>query len=211
MNVTLAQLQKLAPRSTTHFADWVEPLNAAMAEFAITTEQRIEMFLAQCFHETNGLSVLSENLNYSAQGLANTWDRYSASGKRGGAPNTLAKSLERRPRAIADNVYANRLGNGSESSGDGFNYRGRGLIQTTGKTNYCAVLMALHIDCIENPDLLCEPIHAARSAAFFWKSHGLNEAADRGDFKGTTKLVNGGDIGGAERLGLWELTKAVIA
>jgi putative chitinase len=139
MNVTLAQLRKLAPSSSAPFAEWLDPLNAAMAEFGITTEARIEMFLAQCFHETNGLSVLSENLNYSAQGLANTWDRFSMNGKRGGSPNTLAKTLQRRPQAIANNVYANRLGNGSDASGDGFNYRGRGLIQTTGKANYCGV------------------------------------------------------------------------
>jgi putative chitinase len=211
MEVTLAQLQKLAPRSAAHFAEWLDPLNAAMAEFGITTEQRIEMFLAQCFHETNGLSVLSENLNYSAQGLANTWERYSVSGKRGGAPNSLALSLARRPQAIANNVYANRLGNGSESSGDGFLYRGRGGLMVTGKANYCAVLMALHIDCIENPDVLLEPVNAARVSAWFWKTHGLNELADKGDFKGTTKAVNGGDIGGAERIGLWQLTKEVIA
>jgi putative chitinase len=211
MNVTLAQLQKLYPRSTAHFADWLDPLNAAMGEFGITTEPRIEMFLAQILHESLGLTALSENLNYSAQGLANTWDRFSMNGKRGGSPNALAKTLERRPQAIANNVYANRLGNGSEAGGDGFRYRGRGPIMITGKANYCAVLMALHIDCIEDPDTLLDPLNAARASAWFWREHGLNEVADKGNFTGTTKVINGGDIGGAERIGLWELAKKVIA
>jgi putative chitinase len=211
MQVTLAQLQAIAPHSPTRFADWVAPLNAAMAEFDIVTEARIEMFLAQIMHESRGLSVLSESLSYSAQGLANTWDRFSMTGKRGGTPNTLANTLARRPQAIGNNVYANRLGNGSEASGDGFLYRGRGGIMLTGKANYCAALMALHIDCIENPDTLLEPINAARVSAWFWREHGLNAIADKGDFQGTTKVINGGDIGGAERIGLWVVTKRVIA
>jgi putative chitinase len=211
MNVTLAQLRKLAPTSSAPLDEWVAPLNAAMAEFGITTEARIEMFLAQILHESRGLSALVENLNYSAEGLARTWDRFSASGKRGGAPNALARSLSRRPEAIANEVYANRLGNGSAAGGEGFLYRGRGPIMATGKANYQAIGKALGIDCVNNPDLLTHPVEGARSAAYFWQSHSLNATADKGDFKATTKVINGGDIGGAERIGLWELAKAVIA
>ncbi|MFM0608689.1 glycoside hydrolase family 19 protein [Paraburkholderia sediminicola] len=210
ITVTLAQLQRIEPRSPAKFALWVDPLNAAMLEFQINTEQRVEMFLAQIMHESTGLSALSENLNYSAQGLANTWDRYSATGKRGGPPNTLALTLARNPQAIANSVYANRNGNGSEVSGDGWLYRGRCPIGLTGKANYADALMALDIDCIEHPELLEQPIDGARVAAWFWKSHGLNEVADTGNFDRTTKVINGGDIGGKERIGLWTLTKEVI-
>ncbi|KVN83486.1 glycoside hydrolase family 19 [Burkholderia ubonensis] len=210
MQITLAQLQKLAPGPAANSV-WVDAINAAMLEFGITTEQRIEMFLAQSLHETARLSRLSENLNYSAQGLATTWDRYSATGKRGGSPNALAQRLARNPQAIGNNVYANRLGNGDEASGDGFRYRGRGLLHLTGKANYLAAKTALNIDCVAHPELLEQPVDAARSAAWFWKSHGLNEVADSGSFSGTTKVINGGDIGGKERIGLWTLTKEVIA
>jgi len=209
-SVSLAQLRRIAPTSTANFAQWVDPLNAAMVEFSITTEQRVEMFLAQIMHESAGLSTLVESLNYSAAGLANTWDRYSVTGKRGGAPNALALKLARMPEAIANNVYANRLGNGDEASGDGWRYRGRSPIQSTGKANYQATERALCIPCVANPDLLTEPVNAARAAAYFWKSHGLNEIADKGNFNGTTKIVNGGDIGGDKRIGLWQLTKQVI-
>jgi putative chitinase len=209
MQITLAELQRLAPGPAASQV-WVDAINAALLEFGITTEQRIEMFLAQSLHETASLSRLSENLNYSAQGLANTWDRYSASGKRGGAPNALALRLARNPQAIGNNVYANRLGNGAEASGDGYLYRGRCLLHLTGKANYAAAKTALKIDVIAHPELLEQPLHAARAGAWFWKSHGLNEIADTGNFKGTTAVVNGGDIGGAARIGLWQLTKEVI-
>ncbi|WP_109479202.1 glycoside hydrolase family 19 protein [Paraburkholderia sp. C35] len=211
MQVTLAELKRLAPGSTADLPVWVDALNAAMAEFAITTEQRIEMFIAQCMHESASLSRMSENLNYSAQGLANTWDRYSVTGKRGGAPNALAQTLARRPVAIGNYVYANRLGNGSESSGEGFLYRGRCPLQLTGKANYIAAKTALNIDVVAHPELFEQPVHGARGAAWFWKAHGLNEIADTGNFKATTAVINGGDIGGAARIGLWQLAKEVIA
>lgn len=223
MEVTASQLQRIAPLSPARFADWVGPLNAAMREFGITTEQRIEMFLAQMMHESSGLSVLVENLNYSADGLANTWpSRYSTGAKApaqsGGAlgamrwvANPLALKLARNPQAIANNCYANRIGNGSEASGDGWRYRGRGPLMVTGKANYAAVLMALDIDCIEHPELLERPVDASRSAAWFWKEHGLNAIADSGDFNRSTAVINGGDIGGKARIGLWEIAKEVIA
>jgi putative chitinase len=90
-------------------------------------------------------------------------------------------------------------------------YRGRGTIMTTGKANYQVIENRLSIRCVANPDLLTHPLEGSRAAAFFWKSHGLNEVADTGAFKATTKVINGGDIGGAERIGLWELAKVVIA
>lgn len=212
MNVTADQLLKIMPLATRTVPAFVGPLNAAMAEFGITTESRIEMFIAQFAHETGKLTALVENLNYMAQGLANTWpSRYSSTGKGGGAPNALAMKLNRNPVAIANNVYANRLGNGSEASGDGWLYRGRGGFQVTGKANYIACAAALGIDCVAHPELLEQPANACRSAAWFWKSNGLNEIADKGSFNGTTKIINGGDIGGAARIGLWQVAEKVIA
>ncbi len=210
MKVTAEQLVKVVPAAAPRVAQLVDPLNAAMAEFGITTEQRIEMFVAQVAHETAGFSAFVENMNYSAQGLASTWDRYSATGKRGGPPNALALRLNRNPQAIANNVYANRLGNGDESSGDGWKYRGHGGLHTTGLDNFKAVSGALGVDYVGNPDLLMRPLDAFRSAAWFWKAHGLNEFADTGSFNGTTKVINGGDIGGKERIGLWTLAKVAI-
>lgn len=211
MQITLAELQRLEPNVRVNLAAWVAPLNAAMAEFAINTEQRIEMFLAQALHESGGLQWMVENLNYSAKGLANTWARYSVTGKTGGAPNALALKLARNPQAIANNVYANRNGNGPESSGDGWLYRGRCPLGITGKANYVAAKTALTIDCVTHPELLEQPAAGSRAAAWFWYAHGLNEIADKGNFSGTTKVINGGDIGGKERIGLWTLAKEVIA
>jgi putative chitinase len=200
--VSLAQLQRIAPTSPTKFADWVAPLNAAMIEFGITTEQRIEMFLAQIMHESGGLSAMVENLNYKAETLLRVFSsRFDVA---------TAAAYARNPEAIANKVYADRLGNGSPASGDGWKYRGRGPIQLTGKANYAAASKALGINAVDNPDSLLLPINAARSAAWFWRAHGLNEVADTGVFAKTTKVINGGDIGGKERIGLWEVTKRVI-
>ncbi|WP_227461733.1 glycoside hydrolase family 19 protein [Cupriavidus pauculus] len=212
MNVSATQLQRIMPMAqAARVADFVAPLNAAMREFGITTEQRIEMFLAQFAHESSQLRAMVENLNYSAQGLANTWARFSASGKRGGAPNALAQSLARNPVAIANVVYADRMGNGGQGSGDGWRYRGRAGFMITGLHNYSACLMALGIDCVERPELLEQTDNACRASAWFWYAHGLNEVADKGDFKRTTAIINGGDIGAAERIGLWQVAEKVIA
>lgn len=200
--VTLAQLQRIEPKSPAKFSDWVAPLNAAMLEFGITTEQRIEMFLAQIMHESAGLSAMVENLNYKAETLLHVFSKYF--------DVATATQYARNPEAIANKVYANRLGNGNATSGDGWKYRGHGPIQLTGKANYQAASAALGIDCVKNPDLLTMPVNAARSSAWFWKAHGLNEVADKGNFNDTTKVINGGDIGGAERIGLWQITQKVI-
>jgi putative chitinase len=209
--VTAAQLQRIMPLAARIIPAFVDPLNAALKQWGITTEQRVEMFIAQFAHETGQLTSLVENLNYSAQGLANTWpNRYSSTGKGAGAPNALAMRLNRNPIAIANNVYADRLGNGNEASGDGWKYRGRGGFQITGKANYAACMMALDLDVIDHPELLEQPEHACQSAAWFWSAHGLNQVADSGNFAGSTKVINGGTIGAAERLGLWQITKEVI-
>lgn len=202
MLVTLDQLIRIMPHAKPRAARFIDPLNAAMSEFGITKERRIEMFLPQLAHESGELASMVENLNYSAKGLMSTWPKRFNEAR--------AQQYARDPVRIANTVYANRMGNGDEASGDGWRYRGRGGFQVTGKHNYIACMMALGIDCVERPELLELPEHAMRSAAWFWKAHGLNEVADTGDFKKTTRIINGGSIGERERMGLWTVAMEVI-
>jgi len=171
---------------------WQGPLSDACSRFHINTSQRIAAFLSQIGVESAQLTALVENLNYSAQGLANTWpNRYSNTGKAGGAPNALALGLARKPQQIANNVYANRFGNGSEASGDGFKYRGRSLIQITFHDNYAVCGKAIGLDLVAQPELLELPENAAVAAAWFFDLHGCNSLADSGRFAAITRAING--------------------
>lgn len=152
----------------------------------INTKERVCMFLAQCGHESSEFTRFNENLNYSANGLLSTFSKYFKS-------ESEAKLYERKPEKIANKVYANRLGNGPESSGDGWKYRGRGMIMTTGKANYIEFSKYSGIDAVNNPDLLATDISVAiQSAMWFWNKNNLNSYCDRGDFIGLTKRINGG-------------------
>lgn len=173
---------------------WFEPVVEAFTEYEIDTELRVAAFMAQTAHESNDWSTLTENLNYSANGLAATWSkRYSTQGK----PNKLALSIARNPEAIANTTYANRYGNGDVNSGDGWLYRGRGIIQVTFKANYEECSFALFGDdtLLNDPDKLLEPPYAVLSACWYWGKHDLNYMADMQDIKGIRKVVNGGLIG----------------
>lgn len=172
---------------------YLEPLKAAMFLHAIDTEERISHFLAQVAHESAGFTRISENLNYSAEGLAATWPRRFRGGD--GKPNALAEILHRKPELIANEVYANRMGN--TQPGDGWKYRGRGLIQLTGKSNYIAASNGLYNSdiLVDDPDRVLQPDVAALTACWFWLSNGLNELADLGDVRAITRRINGGTIG----------------
>jgi putative chitinase len=183
---------------------WVGAVSAACQEFHINTPQRIAGFLSQCAHESGGFERLQENLNYSADGMAGIWPRrFAVLGpdnkpvKKGGKnqPNKFALALHRKPEMIANVVYSNRMGNGPTESGEGWLYRGRGLKQLTGKDNHRACSAGLGVDLVANPDLLLEPVYAARSAAWFWATNKCNTFADAGDIEGLTKRINGGLIG----------------
>jgi putative chitinase len=194
---------------------WVDAVAAACQEFGIKTPQRIAGFLSQCAHESGGFERLQENLNYSADGMAGIWpSRFavqepdpSRPGKtkpkkdanKKNIPNKFAVALHRKPEMIANVVYANRMGNGPTESGEGWLYRGRGLKQLTGKDNHRACSAGLGVDLVANPDLLLEPIYAARSAAWFWSTNNCNKFADAGDIEGLTKKINGGLIGIEDR------------
>lgn len=172
-------------------ASWLEPLTAAFHRFDITTPARQSAFIGQCAHESGNFKVLQENLNYSAKGLRGTWPSRFAS-------EEAAQPFHRQPEKIANHVYAGRMGN--DQPGDGWKYRGRGLIQLTGKDNYRAASDALGVDFVANPDLVLQPQYAALTAAWFWSRRGLNREADAKDFVSMTKKINGGTIGLDDRV-----------
>ena len=188
--ITSEMLQKLQIKKNS--IEWAEILNNLLPKYDIDSPQRIAAFIAQCSHESGHFEKLIENLNYSAKGLVMTWP------KRFTSPE-LANRYDRQPEMIANFVYANRLGNGDESSGDGWKYRGRGLIQLTGKYNYQKFADAVGMDLEQVTRYLETKQGAAEAACLFWKNNKLNSYADVGDIKGMTKVINGGYIGLPER------------
>lgn len=208
MQITPQQLLLILPGARNAPAGIFDALNQSMTRYRIDSAPRIAAFLAQVGHESGQLTRSVENLNYSAERLAAIWpNRFAA----GGRPNARAIQLARQPEAIANAVYGGRLGNGPEQSGDGWRFRGRGLIQTTGRANYRATGQGIGADLEHAPELLEQPRYAALSAAWFWQEHGLNELADAGQFEAITKRINGGLHGLAERVALWETAKRVLA
>jgi putative chitinase len=166
------------------------------AKFQINTPLRLAHFLAQCGHESGGFRATQENLNYSAKGLNGIFKKYFPT-------EAAAAAYARNPQKIANKVYANRMDNGSEASGDGYKFRGRGYIQLTGRANYTLFGKAIGEDIATNPDVVSGK-YALLSAAWFWSKNGLNKLADGGATDATvtsiTKRVNGGTIGLADRI-----------
>jgi len=199
---------------------WLDAVIQTCAEFEINTPQRIAGFLAQTSHESGGYTMLTENLNYRASTLAACWpnrfaelgpDKKPVKDKQGKlTPTAVANSIAGKPELIANLVYSSRMGNGPAESGEGWKYRGRGLKQLTGKDNYARCGNALGLDLVGNPDLLLEPMAAARSAGWFWKANALSTFADSGDIKGMTKKINGGYIGLEQRQKLYDKCLAAI-
>jgi putative chitinase len=165
------------------------------AKFNITNPLRLAHFLAQCGHESGGFKAVSENLNYSADGLKKIFPKYF--------PGNLNESYSRQPEKIANRVYSSRMGNGDEASGEGFKFRGRGYIQLTGKSNYAAFDKMVEEDILANPDLVATK-YPLMSAAFFFNSNSLWSICDKGADDATvtavTKRVNGGTIGLPDRI-----------
>lgn len=195
--ITQDQLQSFFEDTDEEILEsFVEPLNKAMEHFEINTPGRIAMFLAQVGHESGGLKHVKENLNYRADQLTRVFPKYF----RDKDPNDYA----RQPEKIANLVYSNRMGNGDEDSGDGYKFRGRGLIQLTGHDNYSHFANSMGMGIDEAISYLETPEGAAMSAAWFWNSRKLNAVADAGDVVKATKLINGGNIGLKEREELYE-------
>ena len=172
---------------------WLPFLQSACETYEINTPNRIAGFLAQIAHESAGLTLLTENLNYSAERLMAIWPRRFPTIE-------FARQYGRNPEKIANLVYANRMGNGDEASGDGFKYRGRGLIQLTGKTNYTWFAASLEISPEEAAEYTQTFEGAAQSACWFWETNKLNNEADKGDIKTMTRKINGGFIGLDDRI-----------
>lgn len=211
MEITERVLKEIYPHS--RYEDrkkFLKPLNDTAALLDVDTPLRLAAFLAQTGHESAELRCLSENLNYSANSLRRVFGKYFA----GDEPERFAY----KPEAVANRVYAGRMGNGDENSGDGWRYRGRGLIQITGRYNYSVLSEALKEDFINDPDKLLYPCYAALSSGWFWKSKGLNPLSDRlaepssekEVFRKITKIINGGYNGLEHRWNLYMRAKKVI-
>lgn len=192
MTATVAQLQRIMPRAPMA---WLIPLPTTAARFGIDTPAEIASLVAHLAWESNEFTDLVENLNYSAQGLANTWARFSATGKRRGPPTEQALKLARRPEAIANVVYANRYGNGDEASGDGWAFRGRGPIQLTFRGNYAAMERASGHPLVMSPDYLLIPQIGLEVSCIFWRAHGLDRHDDDDDARAERRIINGGENG----------------
>jgi putative chitinase len=194
MELTLDQLKQLLPKNP-YVSQWHHALSQLLPDYEINTPQRIAAFIAQCAHESGEFTALKENLNYRAVTLRKIFPKYFPTDE---IANQYA-SLPNKQEAIANKVYANRMGNGDESSGDGYRYCGRGLIQLTGKENYSWFAASLGIPVEEASEYLQTFEGAAQSACWFWETNNLNQWADKGDILTLTKRINGGTIGLADR------------
>jgi putative chitinase len=196
--VTAEQLAAL------HIApQWVNALNQTFDRFEIITANAQAAFIGQCGHECGNFKVLEENLNYRAETLMKLWPRRFPT-------LAVANEYARNPKKIANKVYADRMGNREEASGDGYRFRGRGCIQLTGYSNYFHAGQALGIDLVKQPDLVATPDVAALTAGWFWATHGCNDLANRGDWVALTKRINGGTIGLNDRVQHTQLALASI-
>jgi putative chitinase len=199
MELTLQQLKQLLPRNP-YVEHWHKALAQLFPDYEINTPQRMAAFIAQCAHESAGFMVLRENLNYRWQTLRKIFPKYFPT-------DELAQryaSMPNRQEAIANRVYANRMGNGPEESGDGFRYCGRGLIQLTGRDNYAWFAASLSITPEEATEYLSTFEGAAQSACWFWETNKLNQWADKNDIITLTKRINGGTIGLDDRIKHYE-------
>jgi putative chitinase len=194
--ITAEQFKQLFPRAQDP-ESWAASMNEVFPTYDINTPQRVAAFLAQCGHESGGWTVFEENLNYSAQGLNGIFRKYFPTVEE-------ATPYARKPEMIANKIYANRMGNGSPESGDGYRFRGRGPIQLTGRANYTAFAKEMFEDwenVVQNPDwVTADRDFALMSAIWFWNKNKLNHEADIGDIKTMTKKINGGYIGLDDRI-----------
>ncbi len=185
----LSKLNGVIPASV------IQQIPTVMEKFNINTTLRLSHFLAQCLHESGGFKLVNENLNYSSTGLLSTFPKYFNSAS--------AATYARNPEMIGSHVYANRMGNGAESTKEGFKYKGRGFIQLTGKDNYRNFSNVIGEDCVANPNLVSDKYPLA-SAGWFFSTNGLNQVADLGAtldvVTKVTKRINGGTNGLTERV-----------
>ena len=193
--ITLEILQALCPKTKKSVLEtYAVPLHEVAEYYDMYVNMnRAAAFVAQTAHESGGFNFVKENLSYGAKGLMVTFKKYF--------PNEeLAKQYERKPEKIANKVYANRMGNGDEASGDGYRFCGRGLIQLTGRNNYTKFAADLGISVEDTVAYLETPAGAVSSAGWFWDNNNLNQYCDKNDFVTLTKRINGGTIGLEDRI-----------
>jgi putative chitinase len=195
VELTRDQLAQIIPKNS-FINHWHDALSQLLPDYEINTPQRIAAFLAQCAHESGGFTAIKENLNYRAPTLRKLFSKYFPTDELAAQYASMPNKQE----AIANRIYANRMGNGPEESGDGYRYCGRGLIQLTGKNNYSLFAESLEISVEDASEYLQTFEGAAQSACWFWESNNLNRFADVGDIKGLTKAINGGFIGLEDRI-----------
>ena len=176
---------------------WVDPLNETFERFNIVTPNQQAAFIGQCAHESGNFRVLEENLNYRAATLLKLFPRTPR--RTWGFTPEEAAEYERQPKRIANRIYGNRMNNRDEASGDGFRFRGRGILQLTGSANYHHAGQGLGVDFIMEPDLVATPQYAALTAGWFWDTQRLNALAEAGNWLALTKKINGGTIGLEDR------------
>ena len=190
-NFTQQQLAQLIP-GNPYVSQWYSALSMILPDYGIDTVPRVAAFVAQCAHESANFKFLKENLNYKAESLMRVWPSRFPS-------IDVARQYAMQPEKIANKVYGGRMGNGPESSGDGWRYAGKGLIQLTGKDNYTRFAESIDTPVEEIPDYLGTFEGAVQSACWFWEVNNLNQWADAGDILTLTKRINGGVIGLEDR------------
>ena len=190
--LTKSQLREII-KGNPYIDHWYDALAQCLPDYDINTPNRVAAFMAQTAHESGGYRAIKENLNYRAASLRKTFPKYFPT-------DELANAYAQQQEKIANRVYANRMGNGPEESGDGYRYCGRGLIQLTGKSNYQAFADSLEITPEEVSEYLATFEGATQSACWFWESNNLNKWADSGDMVMLTKKINGGTIGLEDRI-----------
>jgi putative chitinase len=189
---TKSHLQEIIGKNP-YIDNWYDAMCQILPVYEINTPERVAAWLAQCAHESGYFKFLKENLNYRAESLLKTFPKYF---------KTLdeARQYEKQPEKIANRVYANRMGNGDEASGDGFRHLGRGLIQLTGKNNYTLFAASIDTPVEEIPEYLQTFEGAVQSACWFWEQNNINQWADKRDILTMSKRINGGTIGMEDRI-----------
>jgi putative chitinase len=209
MQLTVQIVSASCGAAVLRSAQWVAPLQTACDKYEINTSLRAAAFLATCGVECARLTALVENMNYSAAGLESTFGKYFTAAE--------IPEFANKPPMIANRVYANRNGNGNEASGDGWTYRGRGVIGITGRTNYTLCALGIDLDLINHPELLEQDANAASAGAWYWFNRKLNALADAGNFLGVSRAVNLGSATSksmpnsySERLALYTAAKTAL-
>lgn len=191
---TVEQLKQIVP-GNPYIDHWYQALCEILPDYDINSKERVAAFLAQCAHESGGFTAIKENLNYRPATLVSLFKKYFDL-----ETATRYCAMPDKQAAIANRIYANRMGNGPEESGDGYKYCGRGLIQLTGKDNYTRYAQSLEISVEEASEHLTTFEGCVQSACWFWESNNLNQYADSGDILTMTKRINGGTIGLEDRI-----------